>query len=263
MSDSDDAGRRRDEDALPDAAAVPGEAPADPAYAAGAGFTGEATGATPSDPEPTAGPDPLGGDAPATDPSDGGSERRSDDTVSTAAQAGAAAAAVTASAASPTSGPSGASGYTSYDAGASTSGSGGRGGGAGSSATIQAASSDEDRVMVIVTHALNIAGPFTGLTSLAALILAYVKKDTAPQWARSHYTFAIRTVWIALIAAVALIVLGVVAIPLMLIGIGFLMLPLVGVAWVLLGIWIIVRSVVALLKAMRNEPYPNPETWMI
>ncbi len=118
--------------------------------------------------------------------------------------------------------------------------------------------------MVIVAHVANIVGMFTGgLGNVVALILAYVKKGSAPDWAHSHYTLAIRTVWIALAAAIALIVLAMIAVPLSFIGVGLLMFPIIGLASVALMIWVIVRSALALSKALRDEAYPNPETWTI
>lgn len=208
--------------------ARPGETPNDPAYAAGAGFTGEASGATPPDPAPTAGPDPLGGGAAATDPTTGSAPPRLEKDA-----------------------PSTAGGF-----GGGTTGAG--------PTTTTATGSGDDKTMVLITHAANIAGPFTGgLGNLGAIILAFVKKDTAPEWARTHYVFAIRTVVIAVVAAIALAVLAMIAVPLSFIGIGLLMFPLIGLAGALLTVWIIVRSAVGLVKAADNQPYPNPETWLI
>lgn len=225
MSDTDQPGRHDAGQGDTIDPIVPGETPSDPAYAAGAGFSGEAAGTTPPEPDivPTAGPDPLGGDAAPVDPADGGDHgQRPQDRASASA------------------------GY------------------AAAAATTSARPGEDDRVLVIVTHAANIAGMFTGgLGNVVALVLAYVKKDTAPDWAHSHYALAIRTVWIALAAAIALIVLAIIAVPLSLVGVGLLMFPLIGLASVALMIWVIARSAVALAKALRDEPYPNPETWLI
>ena len=206
--------------------ARPGETPADPAYAGGAGYTGDATGAAP----PTAGPDPLGGGAAPTDPATGSSPRLEKDPPATAA------------------------------------GFGGDAGGGGATAAPQPSvgASDEDKTMVLVTHIANAAGPFTGgLSNLGALILAFVKKDTAPEWARSHYIFAIRTVVIAFIACIALAAYGFVSTLLIVVGIGVLLLGIFPLLWLALGAWVVARGVVGAIKANRSEPYPNPETWLI
>lgn len=224
MSDTDD---RADRD-RPDDAGVPGEAAADPAYAAGAGFSGEATGATPPEagsteggadatPEPTAGPDPLGSTQPdPARPDVGGGN------------------------ASPT-------GATPAHSNAGVSGGG---------------VDDEAKTMALIAYIANIIGVFTGgLGCLAALILAFVKKDTSPEWIRTHFILTIRTV---LIAFVACVIWTVLLIPLSLLsitGVPFaILIPILGIA---IAAWVIGRSVVGLMKLNRNEAYPNPETWLI
>ena len=63
---------------------------------------------------------------------------------------------------------------------------------------------------------------------------------------QSHYTYLIRTFWFGLLGSVIGVVLSVV-----LIGI-----PIV----IAVAVWVIIRSVVSLLKAQKHEPMPNPET---
>lgn len=220
MTDQPDSGRPHP----PTEAALPGstETPVDPAYAAGAGFTGDATAAAPADTSATAGPDPLGSNAAGHGAPHALPERPA------------------------------------------VGGGGGYGGDAGASGAAGPLGDTDDRTMAIIAHAANIAGPFTGgLGNLVALILAYIKKDTAPEHLRSHFVFAIRTVWIALLAAVVLTVLAIVAVPLSFIGIGLLIFPLVGLGFVAVSIWIIVRSIVALMKVLENRPYPTPESYLL
>ena len=84
-----------------------------------------------------------------------------------------------------------------------------------------------------------------GAATLVGLILAYVWKDAVEEpWMRSHMSFHIRTFWYA----AAFIVAGIVTLVL---GIGFLVLALVGV-------YVVVRSVLALLEAQKARPIPNP-----
>lgn len=215
MSDTDDTRDRTGADHLPpDASAIPGEAPADPAYAAGAGFSGDATAATPPAAEPTAGPDPAGSSQPdPARPQDGGGGSTPPPTTP------------------PTAGGSG---------------------------------TDDAKTMAMIAHIANIVGVFTGgLGNLAAVILAFVKKDSSPDWIHTHFVLVIRTVLIALIASIALVVLSVIAVPLLFAGVGFVMFPIIGLAWVALCVWIVARSVVGLMKLNDNQPYPNPETWLI
>jgi len=87
------------------------------------------------------------------------------------------------------------------------------------------------------------------VASIVGLVLAYVERDTAPEWLRSHYTFQIRTFWIGLLYFVVACVLVVV-----LIGI-----PLLVAVWV----WFIVRCALGLSRLLRNEPYPTPLSWTV
>ena len=87
------------------------------------------------------------------------------------------------------------------------------------------------------------------VASIVGLVLAYVERDTAPDWLRSHYTFQIRTFWIGLLYFVVACVLVVV-----LIGI-----PLLVAVWV----WFVVRCALGLSRLLRNEPYPTPLSWTV
>jgi uncharacterized membrane protein len=111
-----------------------------------------------------------------------------------------------------------------------------------------AAVSDE-RQMAVIIYALHLASFVFGVTSIVALVLAYVNRDTAPDWLKSHYTFQIRTFWIA----VAYFAAAFLTMPLL---IGFVLVPAVCV-------WFIVRCAVGLNYLLKNEPYPRPETWTI
>lgn len=96
---------------------------------------------------------------------------------------------------------------------------------------------------------LYLASFVVGITGLVGLILAYVwRGESAGGWEASHYTFHIRTFWIALVA-------GVLSVILMIVLIGFL-------GFALIGIWVIVRTVLALLQAQKRQPIPNPESWL-
>jgi len=92
--------------------------------------------------------------------------------------------------------------------------------------------------------------PVIGWVScIVGLVLAYVERDTAPEWLRSHYTFQIRTFWIGLLYVAVSLLLCIV-----LIGI-----PLLLAAW----IWFVVRCALGLSRLLRNEPYPTPESWTV
>lgn len=105
----------------------------------------------------------------------------------------------------------------------------------------------DERQMALIAYILFLA-PLGGLTHLVGLIMAYVARPTAPVWLQSHYTYLIRTFWIGLLFFVAAGVLC-------LLAIGFVLLPLA-------FLWVVVRCVVGLMRLFRNEPIPQPDTWM-
>jgi uncharacterized membrane protein len=97
---------------------------------------------------------------------------------------------------------------------------------------------------------LYLGGFITGISALVGLILAYVwKGENRPAWEMSHYEFQIRTFWLGLAASI-------VGIVLMIVGIGFLILLAVCV-------WVVVRSVISLLKAQKKEAMPDPRSLLL
>jgi uncharacterized membrane protein len=106
---------------------------------------------------------------------------------------------------------------------------------------------NDERQMALVVYILYLVP--VGVTHVIGVILAYVAREAAPDWLKSHYTFQIRTFWIGLLYFV-------VACCLCVILIGFLLLPVVYV-------WFVVRSALGLSRLVRTEPYPTPENWLI
>ena len=84
--------------------------------------------------------------------------------------------------------------------------------------------------------------------AIAGLVLAYVNRETAPDWLKSHFTFQIRTFWIGLLFWAVSIVLCVVLI-------GFLLI----LATV---VWFVIRCALGLNRLLRREAYPDPESWL-
>jgi uncharacterized membrane protein len=99
-----------------------------------------------------------------------------------------------------------------------------------------------------IIYILYLVGLATGLTALIGVIMAYVNRDEAPEWLKSHYRFQIRTFWIGLLYCVIGGILSIVLI-------GFLVL----LFWV---IWLILRVVKGFKHLEKREPVPNEETWM-
>ena len=120
----------------------------------------------------------------------------------------------------------------------------------------------DDRTLPTVVYALYLLGLINGLTVIIGVIIAYANRDRAGPRAQSHYTFQIRTFWLAivfwLIAGMMFAVGGLLAV--ILIGIPFLMLG--GLILALTHIWFAVRSIVGLMHLSRDEAYPRPRTWL-
>lgn len=95
-----------------------------------------------------------------------------------------------------------------------------------------------------------LAAPFFGITGLIALILAYVwRSEQHAEWETSHYTYHIRTFWMWLGSLVVGIILTVVVIGIFLIIAGFAQ--------------AIVRAILSLINAQKQQPMPNPESWLV
>lgn len=99
--------------------------------------------------------------------------------------------------------------------------------------------------LVYILYFISLA---VGITALAGLIVAYLKRGEASAAAGTHYTFLIRTFWIGLLYAV---ISGLTAV----IGIGFLL----ALATV---VWFLVRTIKGFMLANDGKTVPDPETWL-
>ena len=102
---------------------------------------------------------------------------------------------------------------------------------------------------VQVVYFLYIAGMFIGISALVGIVIAYINRGKAGGWVETHYTWQIRTFWIGLLYSF-------VSVLLMIVAIGFVLIFAV-------AIWVIVRCVLGLQAANRDEPVRNPESWLI
>lgn len=101
----------------------------------------------------------------------------------------------------------------------------------------------------IIVWALYLASSITGISIIAGLIIAYIKRDElAATPFGSHMTYAIRTFWISLIGLLIGIVLTFV-----LIGI----LVLIAVC-----IWTLYRMIRGLICAIDGRPIVDPQGWL-
>ena len=113
----------------------------------------------------------------------------------------------------------------------------------------QPANSGFDFNKATIVSLLYISGFVIGITGLAGFILALVWKDeVAGTWEESHLQFHVMTFIVGLVVGIVGTILSFV-----LIGIPIL---------VALAGWILVRSILALLKAQKHEPIADPKTWL-
>jgi len=101
-----------------------------------------------------------------------------------------------------------------------------------------------------IVWVLYIASYFTiALSSIAGLIIAYVKRDDlAGTPYASHMTSAIRTFWISLIV-------GIIGVVLCFVLVGFLVLGL-------LALWNLFRVIRGLVYALYGKPIVDPAGWL-
>ena len=99
--------------------------------------------------------------------------------------------------------------------------------------------------LVYILYFISLA---VGITAIAGVIVAYLKRGDASAAAASHYTFQIRTFWIGLLFAF-------VSILTMIIAIGWLL----GLATV---VWFLIRSIKGFMLTLDSKPVSDPETWL-
>ncbi len=106
----------------------------------------------------------------------------------------------------------------------------------------------DERQMAMIVYILYLAAFAMPPLAIAGLVLAYVNRETAPDFLKTHYTFQIHTFWIALLYWVISLVLCIVIIGIF----GFFAIM----------IWWIVRCALGLDRLMKRQAYPNPYSWI-
>ena len=86
-----------------------------------------------------------------------------------------------------------------------------------------------------------------GITAIVGLIIAYVNRDDAPAWLKTHYRFQIRTFWIGALYLFTCILFSQFIIGLFII-----------LFWLL---WLIVRCARGYKYLDREQAYPDPAGW--
>jgi uncharacterized membrane protein len=122
---------------------------------------------------------------------------------------------------------------------------------------------EEDKVLPAVVYGLYLLGFTNGLTFFVGLILAYVNRDAAGPINASHYTFAIRTFWLAIAWFLIGLMMTLFGVPLSLVLVGIPVL-MAGIAIMgAVGVWFVVRCVMGIYYLTRGEAHPRPRSWLI
>lgn len=99
-----------------------------------------------------------------------------------------------------------------------------------------------------IVYILYMVGLIFGVTGIIGVVMAYINKDDAPEWLKTHYQFQIRTFWIGALY--------------MFLG---SILSLVLIGWFLLlfwMVWLIIRSIKGLKALELEKPIANPTSWL-
>ena len=121
---------------------------------------------------------------------------------------------------------------------------------------------EEDRTLPTVVYALYLLGLINGLTVLIGLVVAYANRERAGPAMESHYTFQIRTFWIAIAWWIIAAVLFLWGIPLTFILIGIPLVVAGGLILAMTHIWFALRCILGLIYVSRGEAYPRPLSWL-
>jgi uncharacterized membrane protein len=134
------------------------------------------------------------------------------------------------------------------------SGPGGPGGpgspGGGGEARTSPRDQSGDRILVIVNYVLAFLALSNGVTLLIAAILAYVRRDQAEPWLKSHFDFQIATFWYGLVFFIA----------------GFLTLWILGLGlliWLIGAIWLVIRAAVGLMRLIDGRAHNDPWGFLV
>ncbi len=121
----------------------------------------------------------------------------------------------------------------------------------------------EDRTLATVVYVLYLVGIVNGLTTLIGFVIALGSRASAPPMLETHYRFQIRTVVGTLFLGALGLVIFIIGLPLLLVFIGILFIKLALGIWALAGLYLVVRSIVGLIRLSNGEPYPNPDSWVL
>lgn len=110
-----------------------------------------------------------------------------------------------------------------------------------------------DRVLLHVCYGLLVGGFFSaGITSLIAVILAYIKRHPEEAYTFSHLTWIIRSFWIAFIGTVVATLLFLTV----------LLIPLAALLGGIMMIWNVIRIAKGWLRLLDKRPIDEPYNYI-
>jgi uncharacterized membrane protein len=98
-----------------------------------------------------------------------------------------------------------------------------------------------------IVYILYMVGVMFGITGIVGVVMAYINKDDAPEWLKTHYQFQIRTFWIGALFMILGWILSIILI-------GWFVL----LFWV---VWLIVRSIKGIKALDSEQAIENPKRW--
>jgi uncharacterized membrane protein len=101
--------------------------------------------------------------------------------------------------------------------------------------------------MAKIIYILYLIGLLTGVTIIIGVVMAYIYRDGAPDWLRTHYDSQIRIFWIGILYSC-------IAGLLIFILVGFLL-------YLVIAIWWIIRCVKGLKHLDQKGAYPDYQGW--
>ena len=108
---------------------------------------------------------------------------------------------------------------------------------------------NDERQMAFIVYLAYLGSIVFQPLVFVGLVLAYIQRETAPDWLKAHYTYQIRAFWIGLLYLAASILLCFVLIGIVLLFACFA--------------WWIVRSALGIDRILKRQPPPNPQSWLI
>ena len=106
----------------------------------------------------------------------------------------------------------------------------------------------EDADGVKLVYILYFLAFVIGISAIAGVIVAYLKRGEASAVSSTHYTFQIRTFWIGILFSVVGVLTSVILV-------GWLVL-------LFLVVWLLVRNIKGFMAISDNRPIAEPETWL-